>query len=223
MTTTLHQTPKLDTDGPPRTATTVPAAVPATTPQVMPAPAARPALAGRSLRALRAAVGGVLLVALLAALGALVVVPRVAGWVPLTVLSGSMEPTIPTGSQVIIDPVRGEEEAARLQVGDIITVMPYPENPTLVTHRIVSRTDSSAGVSFVTQGDANSIVDDWEVTATQIRGEVKYWVPGAGYVATALDGQQKSIAIIAVAGALLVYSITQVVGGLRDRRRAGDE
>ena len=35
--------------------------------------------------------------------------------------------------------------------------------------------------------------DDWEVTATQIRGEVRYWVPGAGYVATLLSGHSKAL------------------------------
>lgn len=183
---------------------------------------AAPRRARRALRALRSAAAIVLLGALLLAVGALVVVPRVAGWVPLTVLSGSMEPTIPTGSQVVAAPVVGEAEVARLQVGDIITVMPYPEDPTLVTHRIVERIDSAAGVSFLTQGDANGAVDDWQVDATQIRAEVKYWVPGAGYVATALDGRQKSTAIVVVAGALLLYAGAQVVGAIRGRGRAAD-
>ena len=157
----------------------------------------------------------VLLVVLLAALIALVAVPRLFGWSPLTVLSGSMEPTIPTGSQVIISAV---EDVDRLEVGDIITVMPYPNDSTLVTHRIVERTDSADGPAFVTQGDANDVVDSWDVTEVQIRGEVRYWVPGAGYVATFLSGQTKALGTLIVALALFGYAALQIVTAVRERR-----
>ncbi|MGO1174105.1 MAG: signal peptidase I [Actinomycetaceae bacterium] len=172
-----------------------------------------------TVRRLGRALTGLALIAILALLGALVVVPRVMGWAPLTILSGSMEPTIPTGSQVVVDPVTGEDEARELQVGDVITVMPYPEDPTLVTHRIVERRDSADGVSFVTQGDANGAVDEWDVTATQIRGEVRYHVPYAGYAATALDGEQKAIGVVVAAAALLVYAAVQIVGAVRGPNR----
>ncbi|MGC5614955.1 signal peptidase I [Georgenia sp. Z1491] len=174
-----------------------------------------------SVRHLGRALAGLALVAILALLGALVVVPRIMGWVPLTILTGSMEPTIPTGSQVVVEEVDGEADARELEVGDVITVMPYPNDPTLVTHRIVERHDSSNGVGFVTQGDANGAVDAWDVTATQIRGEVRYHVPYAGYVATALDGGQKAAGAIVAAAALLTYAAVQVLGAVRGARRHG--
>ena len=59
----------------------------------------------RIVRRLVAALAGLVAVVVGAVLLAVVVVPRVAGWVPLTVLSGSMAPAIPTGSQVIVRPV----------------------------------------------------------------------------------------------------------------------
>lgn len=160
-------------------------------------------------------VPGVLLVALLALLGALILVPRLLGWAPLTVLSGSMEPTIPTGSQVVISPVT---EVDALEVGDVVTVMPYPDDPTLVTHRIVERVETPAGPSFTTQGDANDVVDPWEVTETQIRGEVRYWVPAAGYVATALSAHTKAIGTAVIAAALFGYAALQVARAGRERR-----
>lgn len=160
-------------------------------------------------------VPGVLLIALLALLGALILVPRLLGWAPLTVLSGSMEPTIPTGSQIVISPVT---EVDSLEVGDVITVMPYPDDPTLVTHRIVERAETPAGPSFTTQGDANDVVDPWEVTETQVRGEVRYWVPAAGYLATALSGHTKAIGTAVIAAALFGYAALQVVRAGRERR-----
>ena len=58
---------------------------------------------------------GLVLLALLTLLGAVLVlvvaVPRVLGLVPLTILSGSMEPTLPVGSQVFVDPVESAEQA----------------------------------------------------------------------------------------------------------------
>ncbi|MCM3662570.1 signal peptidase I [Georgenia satyanarayanai] len=158
---------------------------------------------------------GALLIALLTLLGALILVPRLLGWAPLTVLSGSMEPTIPTGSQVVISPVT---DVGSLEVGDVVTVMPYPDDPTLVTHRIVERSETPAGPAFTTQGDANDVVDPWEVTETQVRGEVRYWVPAAGYVATALSGHTKAIGTAVIAAALFGYAALQMVRAGRERR-----
>ena len=150
----------------------------------------------------------------------IVVVPRVMGRVRLTILTGSMEPTIPTGSEVIVEPVEGDEDAAQLQIGDVVTFMPYPDDQTLVTHRIVSRSVGTDGsVSFTTQGDANNAADPWEITATQLRGEVRYHVPYAGYVANALDGNQKSAGIVVVAAILFGYAALQLASAARDARR----
>jgi signal peptidase len=163
-----------------------------------------------------------LILGLLAALAlSIVVIPRVMGWVPLTILSGSMEPTIPTGSQVVVEPVQGDADAQALQIGDVVTFMPYPDDQTLVTHRIVSRSVGTDGsVSFTTQGDANGAADPWDLTATQLRGEVRYHVPYAGYVATMLDGNQKSTGIVAVAAILFGYAALQLVTAIRDARRS---
>ncbi|GAA1634922.1 signal peptidase I [Georgenia ruanii] len=168
--------------------------------------------------------GNVVLWLVLAAVAALaavmVLIPRVMGWVPLTILTGSMDPTIPAGSQVVVETVDGEADAAQLTIGDVITFMPHPDDPTLVTHRIVARTLSSDGtVSFTTQGDANNAPDEWTLTATQIRGVVEYHVPYAGYLATALDGSQKQTGVGLAAAALLAYAVVQLLGALRQHRR----
>ena len=169
-----------------------------------------------------------LLVALLAVVGALllavVVAPLALGWVPLTVLSGSMEPTVPTGSQVVVAPRAGEDDAAGLSTGDVVTFMPRPDDPTLVTHRVVGvAVDGEGRRSFTTQGDANADPDADPVTATQLRGLVKYHVPWAGYAATLLDAEQKRGGIVLVAAALFGYALWQLVGAVRDRGRRTHE
>src|SRR5690606_34504354 len=40
--------------------------------------------------------------------------------------------------------------------------------------------DVSRSYGLVTQGDANDLPDTWEVTASDLRGEVWFSVPGAG-------------------------------------------
>ncbi|WP_298583263.1 signal peptidase I [uncultured Kocuria sp.] len=169
-----------------------------------------------------------LLVLLLSAVAALllavVVVPLVLGWVPLTVLSGSMEPTVPTGSQVVVAPLEGEDDAAGLSTGDVVTFMPRPDDPALVTHRIVGvAVDGEGRRSFTTRGDANAAPDADPVTATQLRGLVKYHVPWAGYAATLLDAEQKRGGIVLVATALFGYALWQLVGAVRDRGRRTHE
>lgn len=165
-----------------------------------------------------------LLGAVTALLLALVVAPLVLGWAPLTVLSGSMEPTIPTGSQVVVEPVETPEDAARLATGDVITFMPRPGDPTLVTHRIVGVALGADGSpSFTTRGDNNDAPDDGEVTPVQLRGVVRYHVPWAGHLATALDPGQKHAGIVAAAAALFGYAAWQVLAAVHTHRRTGGE
>lgn len=161
---------------------------------------------------------------LAAMLLALVIVPRLMGWVPLTVLSGSMEPNIPIGSQVMVDRVESADDMAAINPGEVITFMPEPDDPTLVTHRVVSqgvRADGS--VSLRTQGDANDAVDPGSVTLQQIRGVTRYHIPYAGYVASVLDGQQKRSGTIIVAVLLFGYAGFNLIAALRDRRKTDSD
>lgn len=158
--------------------------------------------------------------AVIAAVVALVAVPRAMGWMPLTVLSGSMEPTIPVGSQVVVDPIEDDADVARIKVGDVVTFMPWPDDQTLVTHRVVTRSVGTDGaVTVTTQGDANDAADGLDLTERELRAVVRYHVPYAGYVAQLLDRGQKSLGIAAVVGGLGVYAAGQLVLAARDRRR----
>lgn len=155
----------------------------------------------------------------IAALG-VVVVPRVMGWVPLTVLSGSMEPAIPAGSQVVVVPVETLERVAHVQFGDVVTFVPRPGDPTLVTHRVVARAFGSDGtVVLTTQGDANDVADD-PVPAAQVRGVVRYHVPYVGYAANLLSARQKDVGVTLAGVALLAFSAVRIVRAVRNRRAA---
>jgi signal peptidase len=160
-----------------------------------------------------------LLAAVAALVALLVVVPRLLGWVPLTILTGSMDPTYAPGSQVVVEHVEGREAAERVQLGDVVTFMPYPDDPTLVTHRVVGRTMVGNDVVLTTQGDANPSVDPEPITGEQVRGLVRYHVPYAGYLAQVLDGQQKGTGVMLAVAALGAYALVQLVGAARVQAR----
>lgn len=146
---------------------------------------------------------------------ALVVVPKATGSVPLTVLTGSMRPTYPPGSVLVVRPTPAEE----LRIGDAITYQARSGDPALVTHRVVAiilGTDGSR--SFVTQGDANDAPDPAPVVAGQVRGRVWYAVPYLGRVTTWLTAPRRELATGVVAGGLLGYGAVLVLTGLRPSR-----
>ena len=71
---------------------------------------------------------------------------------------------------------------------------------------------------FLTRGDANNIDDD-PVRAVQVRGVVAYPVPYLGYVNTWVGINRPGWLLKAVAGALILYGVVLVGGGVRDRLR----
>lgn len=169
---------------------------------------------GRIWRASRTVLAMTMFAVVVFAVIVLVVVPRATGAVPLSVLSGSMSPSIPAGSMVIVRPV----DSADIDIGDVITYQLRPGDPTLVTHRVVGIT-YSAEPTFITRGDANTINDRDPVTVEQIRGEVWYSVPFVGHVADRLDGSQRDLLRQGLAGVLLAGSLWCVGGWVRSKRQ----
>ncbi|MDR2897072.1 MAG: signal peptidase I [Propionibacteriaceae bacterium] len=161
-------------------------------------------------------VGAVMLVLLgLAVL--LVLVPKVTGGMALTVLSGSMEPGIMPGDIVVTRGI-SSENIDQLRIGDIITFLPYPDDPMLVTHRIVGQSAGPNGITFATQGDNNPSPDIWEqVGVKQIRGELLFVVPKLGFVKQWLGGSVDWLLPVA-AVVLIGYGVVTLL--LSFRRRA---
>lgn len=172
--------------------------------------------AARVLAIARTCVLTVVLAAVILLVLALIVVPRATGGVPLTVLSGSMRPTVPEGSVVIVRDVEPDD----LRIGDVITYQIRSGDPTLVTHRIVGITVGGDGPTFRTRGDANDAVDPNPVVAEQVKGKVWYHVPFVGRLTGRLDGSQRGLAVRLVATALVAWSAWLIIGSLRDRFQA---
>ena len=83
----------------------------------------------------------------------------------LYVLSGSMEPVIPTGSYIIIE----KTDVSQIQQGDVISF--YSDDPAieggLNTHRVIEVLDGE----YVTKGDNVSIKDEYTAKVDKVVGE----------------------------------------------------
>lgn len=144
---------------------------------------------------------------------AITVGPRFLPYQALIVRSGSMQPTIPTGSVVFYT----KKDAAKVKVGDII-VFSRPGVPNeKVTHRVFKIGNSATGKYFLTKGDANGAPDDWQVPAVGTGWIAAFHVPVVGYALVDLQstiGRLLLLIIPALAlGAITLYEIWRDRGG----------
>ncbi|MFZ5822979.1 MAG: signal peptidase I [Bacillota bacterium] len=109
-------------------------------------------------------------------------IPTFRDYKALSVISGSMEPTIHTGDVIIIRPVSRIEEIAD---GDIITFHAKEKREMLITHRVVGTLKvNGTPKAFYTKGDANESEDLTPVSFEQIVGRYEFRVPYFGYVSS---------------------------------------
>jgi len=152
-----------------------------------------------------------------AALGLLlvmVVVPRLGGATPYTILTGSMQPTMPPGTLVVVRPTPFDD----IDAGEVVTYQLRSGQRAVVTHRVIGRTvDAQGRPALITQGDANDTPDRQVVIQKQVRGTPWYTVPQLGRLNVAFV-EQRALAGRVVAGALLAYTAFLILSGVRDRR-----
>ncbi|MET3511311.1 signal peptidase I [Plantibacter flavus] len=121
-------------------------------------------------------------------------VPKLVGWIPTTVASGSMEPRILTGDVVVSAPLDGADAAA----GQVVLVDDPAKDDTYLLHRVVERT--SAGLRL--QGDANRQPDRQLVDDQNVHGLGILRVPFIGLpIVWAHEGRWAELAVVAAAAA----------------------
>jgi len=134
---------------------------------------------------------------------AITVGPRFLPYQALVVRSGSMAPTIPTGSVVFYHKV----SAPQVKVGQVI-VFARPGQPSeRVTHRVFKIATGQAGPYFVTKGDANGVPDDWRVPAVGTGWVASFHVPVVGYILYDLQSTTARLLLLLIP-ALLLGAIT---------------
>lgn len=140
-----------------------------------------------------------LLVVAIAALAIALVGVRLISLELYIVLSGSMEPTYPTGSVLYVK----ETDPYTLEQGDVITFRLVED--TIATHRIVEVTeDESGSLAFRTKGDANEVEDASLVPAANVVGSPVFHIPQLGYLVAFIQEPPGTYLAIVVAAVVLL-------------------
>jgi signal peptidase len=95
---------------------------------------------------------------------------------PLTVMSGSMEPTINAGDVIVSRQVSPLDT----HPGDVVSFRDPERGGLLVTHRIRSMRRQGDKVRFVTKGDANNSSERWRVGTGDTIGRTLFRLPALG-------------------------------------------
>lgn len=109
--------------------------------------------------------------------------PHTGRYRTLTVLSGSMRPTIPPGSVVVVTPLPPSD----IRPGDVITYRIPVDDRRVISHRVVEVVESGDHPVVRTRGDANAAPDPWLARLeTEPAWRVRAAVPTLGFILHAL-------------------------------------
>jgi signal peptidase len=116
----------------------------------------------------------------------------------MTIISGSMTPTIAVGDIVVDAPVTAAQ-ASHFHVGQIISFRAAPGSPEILTHRIVAVRVQDGAVSYITKGDANNSADSTPRPASDVIGLYNFSIPRGGYVLVAMHTPRVIVMLLASA------------------------
>lgn len=116
-----------------------------------------------------------------------------------SVLTGSMEPTLPVSSLLVV-----KGQTAPYAVGDVIT-FEQPGERRLVTHRIVEVEPTENSLVYRTKGDANPVMDSWLLTQSDIKGKMLRHVPQLGKAVTLLNSPVGIGLLVVLPALVLAY------------------
>lgn len=129
-------------------------------------------------------------------------IPTFRDYKALSVISGSMEPSIHTGDVIIIRPVARIEEIAD---GEIITFRAKEKQDMLITHRVIGVVKvNGVPKALFTKGDANESEDLSTVSFDQVVGRYEYRVPYFGYVSSFIRKPIGVLLVVILPGLALI-------------------
>ena len=150
-----------------------------------------------------------ILMVLLISVASIVVITKISGGEPQlfgyqlkTVLSGSMEPGIQTGSIIA---VKQAVAKTSFKKGDVITFQ--EEENILITHRITEVVKSGDSVLYRTKGDNNNAEDMNPVMSDNVVAEYTgFTVPYVGYFINFTQSKNGAFLLLIPGFLLLLYS-----------------
>ena len=126
------------------------------------------------------------------------IVPRLFGWTPYVVTTGSMEPSIPVGSVAFI---AKPNSISDIKVDDVIGFT--LDTQTMVLHRVAEVHDEY----FITKGDANDTADEKYIYHKDIIGKKMLSIPYVGKFTTALSGTKAKVIVGIIIAVNIALSI----------------
>ena len=124
----------------------------------------------------------------------------------LSVLSGSMEPTIHTGSVVVIKP------ESNYKIGDVITFGKNTKTDIPTTHRIAEMKIVSGEAVYKTKGDANNTEDSTETPQKEVIGKVLFSIPYLGYIVDFVKKPIGLMLVIVIPAVIVIYDELRKIG-----------
>lgn len=124
----------------------------------------------------------------------------------LSVLSGSMEPKIHTGSVVVIKPI------PIYKVGDIITYGKNTKTDIPTTHRITEMKAVEGSMLYKTKGDANNAEDSKEIGEKEVMGKVLFSIPYLGYIVDFVKKPVGLMLVIVIPAVIVIYDELRKIG-----------
>ena len=132
--------------------------------------------------------------------------PEFLGYQLKTVLSGSMEPGIQTGSIIA---VKLADVKTGFEKGDVITFM--AEEDILITHRITEVSKGGDHTLYRTKGDNNNAEDmDPVLSENVVASYTGYTVPYLGYFINFADSKNGAFLLLIPGFLLLIYSAVTI-------------
>ena len=134
--------------------------------------------------------------------------PHFLGYEAYNVVTGSMEPTIPVGSVIYVEPAAADTA----QQGDIIA---FYKNGDVVTHRVVE--NHYFYDEIITKGDANETNDIEPVEYRNFIGKVKWHFPIIGNLLAIYTNQVTKLYLLCLAACGVMFNI--LAGRMRVRQQ----
>jgi signal peptidase len=131
-----------------------------------------------------------------------------AGYRPVVVYSGSMEPTLGVGSLALVERV----PPTQVRVGDVLTFADPSQPGRLVTHRVVETVERpEGGLAYRTKGDANVHPDPWAIALPEDAGRLAFDVPYVGYALWYAKTREARTALILVLAGLVLVVLLRAI------------
>lgn len=129
--------------------------------------------------------------------------PQIFGYQLKTVLSGSMEPEIKTGSIIAVKP---GVDSTQIKKGDVITFKIDEKN--LVTHRVINVVKKGNRVMYRTKGDNNHSADMNAVLSENVVAEYHgFTIPYIGYIINFINSKNGAFLFIVPGILLFGYAV----------------